>query len=64
MNELGAVEVGLVVRPGELEQRAKERDGDRHRIDERVAMRGPGKSIGDRKAASVAVSQKSGVVCR
>ena len=51
MHELGAVEIGLVVRAGDGQQHADQRDGDRHVVDERVAMRRLGEGVGDKVSA-------------
>ena len=65
MHELRAVEIGLVVRAGKLEQSAKEGDGDQDVIDDRVGgVPALANASATKKAASVAVSQKSGVACR
>jgi hypothetical protein len=51
VHELRAVEISLIVRPSELEQRAEEGDGDRHGIDDRMAARRFGEPVGDQESA-------------
>jgi hypothetical protein len=61
MHELRAVEVGLVVRAGQPEQDCDERDGDRDRVDQRMAGGDAGDAVGDEEGGE---RQKSGAVCR
>src|SRR4029077_11451256 len=49
MHELGAVEISLVVRPGELEQAPKQRDRDQNLIDDRAPARRLRQRVGDKE---------------
>jgi hypothetical protein len=49
MNELGAFEVSLVVRPGKLEQSSKQGDGDQDVIGDRSPARRLRQRVGDKE---------------
>src|SRR5271165_2809362 len=47
VDELRAVEIGLVVRPGQLQERPDQRNSDRDGIDQRMPTRRGGETLGD-----------------
>src|ERR1700722_6384513 len=52
MHELGAVEISLVVRRGELEQAPKQRDRDQSLVDDRASARRLRQRVGDNEGCN------------